>query len=182
MEREQEADGDDTLRVDASTGTGERSRWRSLLSLVPGDYPDRARRDRELLCYDSAPLDRDVEVTGHPRVAIFARWHGTDDGQLFAYLEDVAPDGRVAYVTEGQLRALQRAGTFRRADAAPLADGELAEIAFELLPISWLFRRGHRIRLALAGGDADHFTRPVPCTLGVKRAGSRIELPVVRRT
>jgi len=32
----------------------------------------------------------------------------SSDGQFFAYLEDVAPDGRVTYITEGQLRALHR--------------------------------------------------------------------------
>lgn len=184
--------GEDAHRVDPALGTGERSRWRSLISLVPGDYPDRRERDRRLLTYDSAPIARALEVTGFPVVVLFVSWDDDDDGRVFAYLEDVAPDGRVAYVTEGQLRALHRrvqgeraigerpAHSFRRADAMPVAAGEVAELAFEMQPISWLFERGHRVRVAIAGGDADHFARSSAATMRVRwGAGcpSRIELP-----
>jgi uncharacterized protein len=192
-----EADsGDDAHLIDPSLGTGERSRWRSLLSLVPGDYPDRRDRDRGLLVYDGAPLDRAMEVTGHPVVSLFVSWDDDGDGRIFAYLEDVAPDGRVAYVTEGQLRALHRRTrgsravggiperSFRRGDAWPLPAGEVGELSFELLPISWRFERGHRVRLAIAGADADHFARATRgSTLRVHRSRrfpSRVELPVVR--
>jgi putative CocE/NonD family hydrolase len=67
------AGGQDVLETCAS-GTGGRSRWRSLLSLVPGDYPDRARRDTELLVYDSPPLEEDHEVTGTPEIVLHASW------------------------------------------------------------------------------------------------------------
>jgi len=122
-------------------------------------------------------------------------WDDDADGRLFAYLEDVAPDGRVAYVTEGQLRALHRrlsrdraplgvpARSFRREDAQPLPAGEIGEIVFDLLPISWRFERGHRVRLALAGADADHFVASRPSTLRVHRSRrhpSYLELPMVR--
>lgn len=188
--------GADVQRVDLRTGTGPRSRWRSLLSLVPGDYPDRRERDAALLFYDSPPLERDIEVTGHPVAVLFVSWDDDDDGRVFAYLEDVAPDGRVAYVTEGQLRALHRRTTggerrpctppehsFRREHAHPLPAGEVGELAFELLPISWRFERGHRVRLAVAGGDADHFAPSRVSMMRVHRAAarpSRIELPIVR--
>jgi putative CocE/NonD family hydrolase len=189
------ASGSDALRVDPDLGTGERSRWRSMLSLVPGDYPDRREQGARLLVFDGAPLERAIEVTGHPVAVIHASWDGDDDGRLFVYLEDVAPDGRVAYVTEGQLRALHRrtqnaarapgelpARTFRREHGAPLAAGEVGELALALLPISWRFDRGHRVRLSIAGGDADHFERSRAATLRVHwGAGrpSRLELPVV---
>jgi hypothetical protein len=81
----------------------------------------------------------------------------------------------VTYVTEGELRALDRKlattpapyrqvvpyRTLRRADARPLRPGEVTELVFDLLPTSYLFRAGHSIRIALAGADADHFS-PVP--------------------
>jgi len=94
-----------------------------------------------------------------------------EDGNFIAYLEDVSPDGRVSYVTEGQLRAIHRRlsdreppyvqtvpyRTFKRRDALPLVPGETAEIVFDLLPTSYLFQKGHSIRLALSGADASHF-------------------------
>jgi putative CocE/NonD family hydrolase len=181
-------DGSDDHAIDARLGTGARSRWRSLLSLVPGDYPNRREADARALAYDSAPLDRDMEATGHPMVVLHVAWHGTGDGRVFAYLEDVAPDGRVSYVTEGQLRALHRKTSdarawqspapyrsFTRADASPVGDAEIAELEIDLLPVSYLFRKGHRVRLVLAGADADHFAPPSDerATMRVHRGARR---------
>jgi putative CocE/NonD family hydrolase len=189
----------DEYRVDPDVGTGPRSRWESLLGLAwPASYPDRVEQGRRLLVYRSAPLGEPLEVTGHPVVALQLSSTATD-AHLFVYLEDERPDGRVDYVTEGQLRALHRRcstrqppgelpvphRTFERADAAPLVPGQPAELRFDLLPISWLFQRGHRLRIAIAGADRDHFARlPDTPTLGVHRGGpraSRIDLPVMGR-
>jgi uncharacterized protein len=191
--------GSDQYRVDSGVGTGRRARWTSLLGLLPpAGYADRAAVDRRLLVYRSAPLRDALEVTGHPLLVLAARFDASD-AHVFCYLEDEAPDGRVTYVTEGQLRALHRKlsrerapydspapyRSFCAADAAPLARGEVEELVFDLLPISWLFRQGHRLRVALAGADVDHFASlaPVP-TWSVERggrAGSCLELPVMKR-
>ena len=183
----------DTHRVDPAAGTGERSRWRSLLSLVPGDYPDRRDRDRALLTYETAPLDAAVEVTGHAIATLFVSWDVTDDAGVFVYLEDVAPDGSVWYVTEGELAAKHRAvahdtgvvtpgvqRSYVGADVQPLRSDEVVELRFDLLPFSHLFAAGHRVRLALAGADSDHFRAPPHSRLRVHLGPgtpSRIELP-----
>lgn len=185
----------DEHRADASIGTGERSRWRSLLSLVPGDYPDRRARDEALLVYETTPLDDRVEIAGHPTVTLWMEWSHPEEAAVFAYLEDVSPDGRVCYVTEGQLRAIHRKvvargetdspvpqHTFRRGDGAPLGAGEPVEMAFDLLPIAYLWKPRHRIRLAIAAADADHFSRHRPSgTFFVHRSAarpSRLVLPL----
>ena len=52
-----------------------------------------------------APLDRPaaMRITGTPVVSL--QLSSTQaDGALHVYLEDVAPDGRVTYLTEGVLR------------------------------------------------------------------------------
>jgi uncharacterized protein len=184
------------IREEGASGSGERSRWRSLLSLVPGDYPDRRERGERALVFESAPLKSELEVTGHPIVSLYVSWDDADDGHLFAYLEDAAEDGRVAYVTEGQLRAKFRdrseppctspvpLRSFTRASARPIARSEIALVEFDLLPISWLFVRGHRIRIAITGADRDHFAVLSPRTFRVHLGGahaSRIELPIARR-
>jgi putative CocE/NonD family hydrolase len=95
------------------------------------------------------------------------------DGALFVYLEDVDPTGAVRYVTEGQLRALHRRvaaattpeglalphRTFARAEGEPLVPGEVARLEFALHPTSVRMRKGHRLRLAVAGHDAGAFVR-----------------------
>lgn len=159
----------DHHRVDPAHGTGGASRWNSLMGL-PVNYDDRAAADAALLVYDTPVLDRDLEVTGHPVVTLYAA-SSAGDGAFHVYLEDVAPDGAVTYVSEGQLRALHRKlsttpppyrqvvpqRSFRREDGRPLQPGRVAELVIDLLPTSYLFRQGHRIRIALAGADADHF-------------------------
>jgi hypothetical protein len=191
--------GEDRYAVDFAAATGPASRWAALSGRPIGrPYPDRAERDRRLLVYTSPPLEADTELTGHPIVRVHVA-SDASDGAFFAYLEDVAPDGEVTYVTEGMLRAIHRRTesaprddplapprrSFRRADAAPLVPGEVAELAIELLPASHLVRAGHALRLALAGADADHFAR-IPAdarpTWRVQRTRahpSELVLPVV---
>jgi len=163
-------DGADEYRVDFSAGTGDLSRWKSGLGMMI-DYSDRRRRDKRLLCYDSPPLGRDLEVTGHP-IATFYVTSTETDGNFFAYLEEVTPSGRVRYVTEGCLRAVHRKvsrrkppyrlfvphHTYERSDARPLVSGEIAELVFDLLPTSYLFKKGNRVRVALAGADRLRFS------------------------
>jgi putative CocE/NonD family hydrolase len=188
--------GADLYATDPEAGTGETSRWRGLAVPTWTEYPDRAARDRHLRVYESAPLEHDLEVTGHPLVNLTVRCDQTD-GTLFAYLEDVDARGRVGYVSEGALRASMRRvrpasespyaltvpyHSFERADAEPLMPGQATELVFDLQPISHLFRRGHRIRLALAGADRDQFARlagPPAVWTFERGAGSWLELPVV---
>lgn len=192
--------GEDAYTVDPTHGTGDASRWNSLMGL-PVTYPERSAEDAKLLVYQTGPLAVDLEVTGHPLATLFVA-SSAEDGAFFVYLEDVAPDGRVEYVTEGVLRALHRRlsrarpawvqpvpwRSYLRADAWPLVPGEVAELRFELQPTSWLFRAGHAIRIALAGADADHFA-PIPAggpppTWRVQRSRahpSHVVLPVVAR-
>jgi len=190
------AAGVDVYPVDTSAGTGTATRWRALLGGIgSAPYPARPLRDASLLVYTSSPLDEAVEVTGHP-IAWLRMSATTPDASVFVYLEDVDERGSVAYVTEGVLRALHRksipaaAGrlpvperSFLRADGAPLRPGEPAELAFDLLPTSYLFAKGHRIRVAIAGADVDHFARVppgAPPTFQVYRGGAggtRVDLP-----
>jgi predicted acyl esterase len=67
-----------------------------------------------------------------------------------------------------------------------LAEGQPAQLTFDLLPTSYLFRTGHRIRVAVACADRDHFAPipPEPPTIRVHRdarRASHIVLPVVPR-
>lgn len=194
-------DGSDSYRVDPSATSGVPSRWLSLVNVnkLKIGYPDRAKQDRKLLVYQSSPLKGDIEMTGHPLVRLFIR-SSAQDGAFFVYLEDVTTKGEVFYVTEGRLRGLQRRfapntarytfptpqHSFERKDATPLNPGEATALVFDLLPVSYLFRHGHSIRLAIAGADADNFSQipAEPPTLELlwgMSYPSCIELPVKYR-
>jgi putative CocE/NonD family hydrolase len=139
----------------------------------PVKYGDRRTEDEKLLHYTSAPLEADIEITGNPTVSLQVTSTHTD-GAFHVYLEDVAPDGRVTYLTEGLLRAIHRKvgdpriapyvplgvyHSLRKVDIQPLVPGEVAEISITLCPISVLVFMRHRIRLAIAGHDAALKTR-----------------------
>jgi uncharacterized protein len=193
-------DGSDSDRVDSHAGSGHQTHWDGLIGFSHAyDFVDREVEDNRLLAYTSAPLDRDVEVTGYPVITLFVSSTGTD-GQFFVYLEDVDEHGRVFAVTDGQLRAIHRElsaeeppyrdvvpyHSFKRQDGMPLVPGEVTELTFDLLPTSYLFTPGHSIRVALAGADTDHFI-PLPAdppTLQIYRDrvhASRIDLPMIPR-
>jgi putative CocE/NonD family hydrolase len=194
------ADGADLYTVDYTATTGEQNRWHTQMGGGDVVYPDRAEEDNKLLTYTSPPMETDVEITGHPLVTLFIR-STHEDGAFFVYLEDVAPDGRVTYLTEGQLRAISRKvsddeppyflygpyRTFTREDAAPLVPGEVAELTFDLWAISALIEKGHRVRVAIAGADKDNFARYPPSgdpTITVERNqryASKITLPMMDR-
>ena len=194
------SEGADTYEVDFAATTGTHNRWHTPDGMTPVVYADRAREDRRLLTYTSTPLDVDVELTGHAVLTLHVA-SSVEDCAFFVYLEEVDPRGRVTYLTEGQLRGLHRRlsgsappyvtpvpyRSFRREDAWPLVPGEVATLTFGLLPISVLIRRGSRLRVALAGADADSFAR-IPAegraswrVLRGPEHPSCIDLPVKRR-
>lgn len=194
------AAGFDTYTVDFQATSGRSNRWRAQDGVTKVIYRDRSDADERLLTYTSLPLPEDTEITGHPVVTLYVT-STESDGAFHVYLEDVDEDGRVLYLTEGQLRAIHRRvseddpplelfvphHSFLRKDARPLVPGEVAEIRFGLLPVSALVRKGHRLRVAIAGHDRDTFGR-IPAegvpTVTVRRSPdhpSHIALPVLRR-
>ncbi|NWF67492.1 MAG: CocE/NonD family hydrolase [Chloroflexi bacterium] len=162
----------DRYVVDFKASTGLTNRWHTQMAR-PLVYPNRAEADKRLLCYTSAPLAQDMEITGYP-VAYLDLMSTSEDGAFFVYVEDVDEYGVVRYITEGQLRGIHRAlkeilrpdeaphvphHSYMRADASPLPIGEFVTLAITLQPTSVLIRSGHRIRIAIAGADAETFTR-----------------------
>ena len=191
--------GHDVYSVDPAATTGVHSRFGKHLEggRFRVSYGDRKAADAKLLVYTSAPLERATEVTGHPIVTLFVRSNAAD-GAFLVYLEDVSPDGSVAVATDGGLRGLFRRlsdaplpcwrggpnRTFKRRDNQPFVPSEIAELVFDLYPLSHVFKVGNRIRLAIAGADRDNFAPIAGCeapTLEVLSGGanaSSILLPV----
>jgi putative CocE/NonD family hydrolase len=192
-------EGFDIYEVDFEVRSAIEPRWLGPL-FAHTWYPDRRSRDQDLLVYQTAPLSQDMEVTGYPVINLhLSSTHS--DGAFFVYLEDVSPTGVVTYVTEGVLRGIHRkVGTdpspwkrpipyhsFLAADAQPIVPGEVFELSIGMEPTSFLFREGHRIRIAIAGHDSSAFDRiPAEGTpvLSIQRNSvhpSSLTLPVIRQ-
>jgi putative CocE/NonD family hydrolase len=152
-----------------------------------------------VLSYETPVLSDDMEVTGHPVVHL---WMTADapDADVMARLDDVSPDGSVrSYSMHGQFRASHRARadapyenfalpwhSHRASDARPLVPGTPAEVEFAMLPMSYIFKAGHRLRLTLFFADPAAPAAPDPKTaIAVLRAPdmpSSVTLPIIPAT
>jgi uncharacterized protein len=106
------------------------------------DSPLAARAD--VVSFTGEPLAADVEVLG-TIVAHLAHRTEHADADLFVRISDVDERGRSRNVTEG----------YRRLDP----DGRDAPVQLRLLDTAHRFRRGHRIRVILAGGSFPQYAR-----------------------
>ncbi len=174
------AAGSDDYRVDFThrSAFGSNNSSRLLLVSTPDRLMIRTAQDAKTLNYDTPFLEKDVEVTGHPIIHLWVS-SNQKDGDFHIYLTDVDEKGQSMYVTEGRLRAgwknLQNAddqvaGGFKVLPELPwhgyaksqyvinpLANNQVIKLEFDLMPTSWVFRKGHKIRVAIAGADIGNF-------------------------
>ena len=125
-----------------------------------GAYDQRELAKRaDMLTFATAPLERDLEVTGPVTVRL---WIASDspDTDFTAKLIDVHPPnedypkGFAMNLTEGILRCRYRDSWER---PSPMMPGEIYPVTIELFPTGNLFIRGHRLRLDIASSNFPHF-------------------------
>lgn len=120
------------------------------------------------LSFETEPLAEDLEITGHPVADL---WVSTDAGDVdvTALIEDVAPDGTAqTYQMVGRLRASHRITEVppydylglpwhphTEASAQPVPAGEAVNLQFEILPMSYVFQAGHKIRVTISFADPE---------------------------
>ena len=161
----------DVYTVDYSTTTGSHTRWGAVEEAHA--YPDLRGRDAKALTYTTPPLETGLDVTGHPVVQLWLTTNAPDL-DAFVYLEEVDASGKATYLTEGDLRASHRGlaqapfNTFGlpyqshvQADQLPVPAGKPMELTFSMLPTSYHFHPGSRLRITVAFADAGNFDTPV---------------------
>ncbi|MBW2541282.1 MAG: CocE/NonD family hydrolase [Deltaproteobacteria bacterium] len=135
--------------------------------------------DSYSLVYDTDPLEEDLEILGMPRVTLnasadapMARW--------FVRLSDVAPDGTVTQTSWAGFNGAQRNSA---ENPEPMEPGRIYPMEIELRFTSWIFPKGHRIRLSINNAQWPMiWPSPDPMTTHLKLGGNnptRVELPVV---
>ncbi|RJP30600.1 MAG: CocE/NonD family hydrolase [Actinobacteria bacterium] len=188
-------EGSEEYTVDYTTSSGPQTRWLAMTG-DPSEYEDRAAEDDKCLTFTTAPLQADLEVTGHPVLHLYVSTTAAD-GDFFVYLEDVGADGYAQYKSEGQLRASLRKLGQRpwlpdlpyhpsfQADVQELVPGETVELVIALFPVSHVFKEGHSVRVSLAGADVENFRTPElsPAPVWTVSVGgtdaSYIDMPII---
>jgi putative CocE/NonD family hydrolase len=151
----------------------------------PDGRPDFTKR---VLTFTSAPLDADLDVTGPIVLKLFASSTAIDT-RFIVKLSDQNPQDEAARrkgdqpsftpVSKGWLKASHREKDEARStelrpfythtNPQPLTPGEIYQFDIEVLPISYVFKKGHRIRVEIVNGDSaitdNVFTHPYHPTL-----------------
>jgi uncharacterized protein len=162
--------GRDDLRYVPSIGVEAGFWWGELLT-------DQRPIDAYSLTYDSDVLGDDVAILGRPRVTLQA----AADAPLadwFVRLSDVAPDGQVTLVTGAGINGAQRNSIAHPEDLVP---GKVYPLSIDLHLASWVFPKGHRIRIAVSNALWPMlWPTPYPMTTSLMMGGSeasRVVLP-----
>lgn len=137
---------------------------------------DQRGTDAFSLVYDSGPLEEDLEILGFPRAMLTVAADATRANWI-ARLSDVAPDGTVTQVTGAAMN-----GTHRESarDPRAIVPGEPFELEVEMHFTSWVFPKGHRIRLAVNNAQWPMlWPTPDSMTTQLQLGTSRLALPVV---
>jgi putative CocE/NonD family hydrolase len=123
-----------------------------------GPYDQRTIEARpDVLVYTSAPLERDLEVTGPITVRLWAI-SSAPDTDFVARLTDVFPDGRSFNLTDGIIRARYR--DFDAGEApSPIEPGRPYEYLIDLWATSNVFQAGHCIRLQITSSSFPRWDR-----------------------
>ena len=146
--------------------------WGELLS-------DPRPVDAFSLVYDSAPLKEEVAILGDPHALLQAS-ATAPLADWFARLSDVAPDGTVTQITGAGLNGAQRESMSELRDLQP---GKTYALDITMHLTSWVFPKGHLIRLAVSNALWPMvLPTPYSMTTSLELGGtndSRLVLPVV---
>jgi putative CocE/NonD family hydrolase len=147
--------------------------WEWVQGVAAMDPQGRLDPVRRVLTFTTAPLQNDIEVTGPIVLKLFASSTAIDT-QFVVKLSDQLPQDEAARAkgeqpgfvpaSKGWLKASHREkDTARSTDLRPfythtnpqpLTPGEIYEFDIEVLPMSYTFKKGHRIRLEIANSDS----------------------------
>lgn len=134
-------------------GSGGLSRLSALGIGVSLDFPGQYAK------FDSAPLTRDLQITGAPTATVHLA-STRDDAVLFGKVYDVGPDG-TRQVLPAQLVAPFRVTGTRTGK----------DVTVTLPAIDHEVQKGHRLRLVLASTDLGYASPAAPATYTVSLKG-----------
>ena len=109
----------------------------------------KVERRKDVLVYTSAELAEEIEVTGPIRLVLYAG-SSAPDTDFTAVLIDLRPDGTPVDLCSGIVRARYRKSLQEPAFMLP---GEIYRFEINLGATSFVFGRGHRIRLYVSSSD-----------------------------
>jgi len=153
-------------------GGGQTMWWGSVL-------PDQQPMDDDSLVYDSEPLDAPLEILGRPIAKLNVSADATRANWVVR-ISDVAPDGQVTFVAGAGFNGTHRNSAREPEDIVP---GEVFPLDIEMHFTSWVFPKGHKVRVAISNAQWPMFWPThtlTTTTLAIGGSdGAHVQLPVV---
>ena len=131
--------------------------YRMGLGLGWGLPLDQRRDEAKSVNYTTNELDDQIEVTGFPKCVIFI----SSTAKIVTFvvkLSDVSPKGESSLVSRGSMNATHRKSHEKPEELTP---NEKYKLEITLDPISYVFKKGHRIRVSISSADFP-FIWPTP--------------------
>eukprot|EP01062_Namystynia_karyoxenos_P015615 TRINITY_DN1566_c0_g1_i1.p2 TRINITY_DN1566_c0_g1~~TRINITY_DN1566_c0_g1_i1.p2 ORF type:complete len:579 (+),score=214.77 TRINITY_DN1566_c0_g1_i1:78-1814(+) len=119
---------------------------------------DQSSDDRrpDVLTFTSPALENDLAITGAMNVTVFVASNATDT-DFTAKLTDIHPDGDSALIQDGIVRMRWRAGVTGGVNPRPMVPGQVYEVTISLWSTSYVFNKGHKIRVDISSSNAPRF-------------------------
>ena len=113
---------------------------------------------KDVLTFDSAPVESAVEVTGPIRAEVFLSCD-CRDLDLWVHLLDVAPDGTAFNLMSPGLNVVRASYRDPQRGRQLLKPGQIYRLELQHMITSNVFQKGHRIRVQLSGSFFPNFSR-----------------------
>ena len=181
------ANGDHGLSAEPAEVATHRMEYKPSVGLEGGGptmwwgsvTPDQQPMDDHSLVYDSDPLNEPLEILGRP-VAKLSVSADAARANWVVRISDVAPDGQVTQVAGAAFNGTHRNSAREPEDVVP---GEVFPLEFKLHLTSWVFPKGHRVRVAISNAQWPMlWPTPIPMSSTLEiggEDGTRVVLPVI---
>lgn len=177
-------------QMDSLCTNGTCTRYNLDFKTAKKHLPDRKPLDQNKLVIDFYEVPEDLIITGIPTLRLKLKTQNPDP-KIFAVLEEILPDGKVKYITEGAFRAIHRKvyqhplyyeyqppyHSYTRADSSLMPSEQFEWVEYNLEPISYLVKKGSKLRLALSSSELQTFQTSVSDVWEIHR-DSEIWLPI----
>ncbi|PSL40778.1 putative CocE/NonD family hydrolase [Planomicrobium soli] len=126
--------------------------------------------EKQTLTWTTGALAEPTEITGNLSMTFWAAVNA-EDADFVVQITDAAPNGTSRQVTAGYLNAA-RANSL--AEPIMVEPGKIKKYTIKIYPTSYVFKKGHRIRLSLAGGTKAFPKQKSPQGPGINPIGSTV--------
>jgi hypothetical protein len=131
------------------------------LKLACGPLDQRPLENRsDVLVFTTSPLEEDIALTGALNAHLFVSTANANDTDWVVRLTDVYPKihgGGSHLIQDGIVRMRWR-NVFTNKDPQPITPGQIEKITMSLWNTSYVFNKGHRIRVSVTSSNSPRFS------------------------